>query len=342
MSAGPRAIQIQIAFSCEKNRTAAYSDDLRWRIVWKYEAEDKSQNRIAENLCVDKSTVSRTLKVFHQTGQVSKKPYPKEKSSRKLTKPAQLLILQLVLDRPGIYLKEIQSELSSTLGINVEMPALCKYLHEMKFTRQKMSIRALQQDEFERQKFISDISLLSIDMFIFIDETGADNRNSIRRYGYSLRGKPPLTHQLLVRGDRVSAITCMSSSGILDAKMVRGSTDGDTFYDFVQTYLLPHLLPFNRSNPHSVVILDNCTVHHVPEVVKSIQDVGALVLFLPPYSPDFNPLEECFSKIKSILKSLDQNLSHITDLETLLYMSILEITQDDCMAWIDHPGIYDS
>ena len=169
-------------------------------------------------------------------------------------------------------------------------------------------------------------------MFVFIDETGADNRNCIRRYGYSLRGKPPLTHHLLVRGERVSANTCMSSSGILDVKMVRGTTGGDQFYEFVQTHLLPHLMPYDGSNPHSVVILDNCTVHHVPEVVKSIQDVGALLLFLPPYSPDFNPIEECFSKVKSVLKSLDQNETHTTHLESLLYMSILEITQDDCIA----------
>lgn len=79
---------------------------------------------------------------------------------------------------------------------------------------------------------------------------------------------------------------------------MKGTTDGDEFYTFVQTHLLPHLKPFNFINPHSVVILDNCTVHHVPEVVKSIEDVGALVMFLPPYSPDLNPAEEAFSKVK--------------------------------------------
>lgn len=179
-------------------------------------------------------------------------------------------------------------------------------------------------------------------MFIFIDETGADNRNCVRRYGYSLRGKPPRRHQMMVRGERVSAITCISSAGVLDVKLVKGTTNGDTFYDFIQKHLLPHLMPYNDSNPHSVVILDNCTVHHVPEVVKSIQDVGALLFFLPPYSPDFNPIEECFSKVKSVLKSYDENWTHINDLEILLLMSILEISQDDCVAWIKHAGIYNT
>ena len=74
-----------------------------------------------------------------------------------------------------------------------------------------------------------------------------------------------------------------------------GTSDGNTFYNFVQTNLLPHLMPYNGINPHSVVIMDNCSIHHIPEVVKSIQDVGALAHFLPPYSLDFNPFEETFS-----------------------------------------------
>lgn len=58
-------------------------------------------------------------------------------------------------------------------------------------------------------------------------------------------------------------------------------------------------MPFNGVNPHSVVIMDNCAIHNVDGIVKSIHDVGALVHFLPPYSPDFQPIEETFSKVKT-------------------------------------------
>ena len=119
----------------------------------------------------------------------------------------------------------------------------------------------------------------------------------LRKYGYSLCGKTPVNHTLLVRGERVSAIACMSVAGLLDVKTVKGTSDGDTFYDFVQSHLLQHLMPFNGTDPHSVVILDNCSIHHVPEISRSIQDVGALIHYLPPYSPDLNPIEEMFSKI---------------------------------------------
>ncbi len=121
------------------------------------------------------------------------------------------------------------------------------------------------------------MSVYSSDMFVFVDETGADWRDSLCKYGYSLRGKPAVNHSLLFRGERVSAISCMSINGILDVQMVTETSNGDTFYEFVQTHLIPHLMPFNGVNPHSIVILDNCSIHHCIEVVTSLKDIGVLV-----------------------------------------------------------------
>ena len=73
--------------SFEPSRSSAYSEDLRWRMVWQKEALGYTCTKIAENLCVDKSTVSRTLTLFHSTGSVSKKPYPEGRAFRKLTPP---------------------------------------------------------------------------------------------------------------------------------------------------------------------------------------------------------------------------------------------------------------
>ena len=98
----------------------------------------------------------------------------------------------------------------------------------------------------------------------------------------------------------------MSVNGILDCKAVTGSVDGSVFYDFVQTSLLHHLLPFDGHNPHSVVVLDNCAIHHVEQTIRMIQEVGVLVHFLPPCLPDLNPIVEAFSKVKATLKLLDK------------------------------------
>ena len=77
-------------------------------------------------------------------------------------------------------------------------------------------------------------------MFIFLDETGTDRRDALRRYAYSWRGLPALAHKLLVRGQRLSSIAIMSTSGVLDCQVVQGTVDGNVFYDFVQSRVLPH------------------------------------------------------------------------------------------------------
>ena len=73
---------------------------------------------------------------------------------------------------------------------------------------------------------------------------------------------------------------------------------------------------------HSVVVLDNASIHHVDEVVKAIEDVGAIVHFLPPYSPDLNPVEEAFSKAKRMMQSLEQEMAEINDIETIVLTAL--------------------
>ena len=80
-------------------------------------------------------------------------------------------------------------------------------------------------------------------MFLFLDETGSDKRNSMRRYGYSLRGRPMVCQNLLDRGKRIAF---MSTHNVLDCKTVTGSVDGELFYNYVQTIFL-HLLPFDAT-----------------------------------------------------------------------------------------------
>ena len=175
-------------------------------------------------------------------------------------------------------------------------------------------------------------------MFIFLDETGADRRNALRRHGYSLCGKPLKNNTMLVRGENVSGLAFMSVNGLLDVSVVKGTTDGDTFYDFVQKHLLPQLLPFDGVNPHSVVVMDNCSVHHIQQTVSMI-GVGAIVHFLPPYSPDLNPIEECFAKVKSEIKCLERTMD-ISDIEIIILAAFASITPEDCHGWVSHSKMY--
>ena len=165
--------------SYKPTRTIAYSNDLRWRMVYQRKVLKYNYAEISKNLGVDKSTVQRTVVLFDTTGAVDKKVYPKENSFRKLTLPAQLLILNLIIERPSAYLSEIQQEIENTLQIEVSISTICRFLKENGFSRQKLQRVALQQDLLLRDQFMSDASVLSQEMFVFVDETGADQRNCL-------------------------------------------------------------------------------------------------------------------------------------------------------------------
>ena len=68
--------------------------------------------------------------------------------------------------------------------------------------------------------------------------------------------------RLLVRGEHLSAVVLMSTIGVLDCKVINQSVNGDLFYDIIQRTLLPHLMPYNGSNPHSIIVMDNASIHH--------------------------------------------------------------------------------
>lgn len=309
-------------------------------MVWQKHVLGYTYQTVATNLNVDKATVWRTVKLFNETGQVSKRAYPREQAYRKLTQPLELMILHLVLDRPGIYLREIQQELLETTGADLSLTCICQFLGRVKFTRQRMRYAALQRDEQLRSQFVSDVSIYNPDMLIFLDESGCDRRDYMRKYGYSLRGRPPVCHKILARGEHLSLITFMSTSGVLDCQVVHGSVDGDVFYSFVEKILLPHLMPFDGVNPHCVVILDNCSIHHLDAIVDMIHEVGALVHFLPPYSPDYNPIENMFSKLKTQMKAIEIDLASSVDSDTMLLTALSTISPEDCQNWIEGSGLY--
>jgi len=178
---------------CEHTRSLAYGEDLRWRIIWQKEGLGLNNDGIARNLNVDKSTVYRTLQLFLSTGTVSKSPYPKHRGARKLTDPAKLFILHLVLEKPGITLHE----LLDTLLLEIDVSNICRCLHD--------KAKTPDFNEFLRQCYMEEVSVYSPDMLIFLDKTGADRKNTMRRCGNSIQGKPVVSHQLLFRGERLSA-----------------------------------------------------------------------------------------------------------------------------------------
>ena len=135
---------------------------------------------------------------------------------------------------------ELQYELFSTTGTSYYYALLlCRTLKRLGFSHKKIHYVALQQSEEKRMEFTAEVASLKPEMIVWIDESGFDWRNAIRKFGYSLQGMPPQDLALKIGGKRYLSITVMSMDGVFDIYLVEGSLNGDTFMDFVQRTLLP-------------------------------------------------------------------------------------------------------
>ena len=103
-----------------------------------------------------------------------KQSYPIEKLFRKFTAPAKYFVLHVVLERPGIYLREIRRKLLLKLGVDVVESTICTFLEKSSFTKQRFKLYAIQRDELLHNQFAIDVSLYSKEMLVFLDETGTD------------------------------------------------------------------------------------------------------------------------------------------------------------------------
>ena len=299
--------------------------------------EHKTIAEVAKELYVSHSTVERIVHLFRTTGDVIS-AQERHGPCRKLSEFEELTVLETFLDHPGIYLHEVREEIARLTGASVSSATICRTAQRLGLTRQKMKKIALKQSDVQRAKYMAEIEGFEPEMLVFIDETGCDKRNLVRQYGYGIRGLTPVTHKFIVHGKRISAIGVMTTEGIEDAYLVEGNVNSETFVQFIQRSLLNIIQPFDGSNPKSVVILDNASIHHVDKVVDLICASGALVRFLPPYSPDLNPIEEVFSKVKSYIKDNDIIYTATKEPRLIVASAFSYVTSQDCQNYIKHAG----
>lgn len=146
-----------------------------------------------------------------------------------------------------------------------------------------------------------------------------------RLYGRAVAGQrvheaTPQSHWKVV-----TLIGALRVSGLVAPMTVEAATDGEIFLAYVEYFLCPEL------RPEDVVVMDNLSAHKVDGVRQLIEATGAKLLYLPPYSPDLNPIEKAWSKIKQILRALKARSTETLD--QAITEALLHITADNARAW---------
>ena len=294
--------------------------------------------QIAQNLNISRATAQRIFRRFESSGSIEPTSSKSKSYLRALDEHTELYLVGIVLENPCMYLDELCSEVTSTFKISVSPSTVCKILHRYGITRKKVRQVAVQRCSALRGAFMAHAFMFKMDMFVWVDETGNDHRTHIRKFGYSLRGMSPTYTRLLARGKRYNAIAAMTSSGVLALEVKSESVNGETFFDFIRGTLIPRMQPFDGQSTNSILVLDNCTVHRINEVREVLQHAGIITLFLPPYSPDLNPIEELFSYVKQYLRRHDELLSSISNPTTVIEAAFNSVMSHHCLSWVVHAG----
>jgi transposase len=164
---------------------------------------------------------------------------------------------------------------------------------------------------------------------VFLDETGT-RTNLTRRYGRALRGQRLVDYVPHCHWKTTTFLAALRHDGLTAPMVMSGSMNGATFLAYVRQVLVPTL------SHGDLVILDNLSSHKQSGVREAIEAVGARLFYLPPYSPDLNPIELAFSKLKWLLRSaaertvegLWQRLGHVLD----------RFTPSECRNYLRHCG----
>ncbi|MBV8422569.1 MAG: IS630 family transposase [Hyphomicrobiales bacterium] len=278
----------------------AVSDDLRERVVEAVVLGGLSRNQAAARFKVSIASAVRWVKRFQTTGEISPAPSGGDRRSGRIEVHHDYL-LGLIRRSPDLTLLEIQERLIANCGERFAVSVLWRFFDRHEISRSKKTAHAEEQQRADvqhrrRQWFAGQLDLDPTKL-VFIDETGASTnlaRKSGRcRRGRRLRAAIPHSHY-----KTVTLVAGLRLRGLTAARTFDGPINAALFEDWVETCLVPTL------SPGEIVVMDNLPAHKGPRVEQLIKAAGAELRYLPAYSPDLNPIEKAFSKLKAFLRKI--------------------------------------
>jgi transposase len=197
-------------------------------------------------------------------------------------------------------------------------------------------LRAAERDEAEvakaRQDWRDAAAAIAPERLVFLDESAALT-NLVRTHAWSRRGERAPGTAPGGRWERVTILGALGLKGILGAMSVAAATDGAVFHAYLDQVLLPEL---RRTRPDAVLVMDNLGAHKAETVRVLLDGSGFTYRYLPPYSPDLNPIEMAWAKVKSLLRKTAART--VDGLHQALGPALDAITEQDAQGFFRHAG----
>lgn len=247
-------------------------------------------------------------------------------------------ILELHLDKePIMYLDEMIEFMKVTFGKPCSISCMSKLLIRKGLTRKKVYEKASQAIQLRKDLFVSALrsTVTDPEMVVFLDESSKDRLAARRVYGYSKGGKRAhykCPFNMDVRYTLMGAADCYGFvrpmcdviKHKVEGKVVSNTCDGAMFVEYIRTKVAPLLGNYLLGEPHSVVVMDNCSIHMRAEVEALISQRGAILIYSAPYSPELIPIEAMFKQWKDYLRR--HHVEFGKDWSTVHQMALSSVT----------------
>jgi transposase len=305
-----------------------YSMDLRERVIAAVDAHEGSLRQLACRYRIGLSTLTRWLRRRRRCHTLAPKPHGGGHPPA-LDAAARRRLRATVRKQPDATLEE----LARRIGVRCSRMAIFRTLKKLRISRKKKSLHAQQRDSprvrRKRRLFRLRMALLDPACLVFIDETGATTAMT-RTYG-----RAPIGQR--VRGSvpghwkSVTLVSGVRLSGIVAPMAFEGAMDTPHFRAYVEQILKPQL------HAGDVVIWDNLKPHQNAFVRQAVEAAKAEVVPLPPYSPDLTPIEELWSKVKGVLRSIGARV--VPAVYRAMKVALESVRPRDILAWFKYCGL---
>jgi transposase len=272
----------------------AYDYDLRRKVIEAVEINGITRTQASELFGISRNTVYEWLKLKEETGDVKARPRHSCGHSHKITD----------WQKFEVFVREnsdkTQEQLAELWDDEISARTISRALKRINFTRKKKTYGYQERDESKRAEFLSELETVEPEDLVYADEAGMDERDQYE-YGYSPAGERLFALKSGRRSGRVNMIGALCGEQLLAPFTVEGACNRIVFELWLETCLIPCLRPGQK------LVIDNASFHKGGRIEELVNAAGCEVWYLPPYSPDLNKIERCWSWIKSrICHCLDE------------------------------------
>ena len=306
-----------------------YSKDLRERVAAVIDAGECSHRQAAKLFRVSVSFVTRLMPRRRQAGTLAPEPHgggPRPYFGL----PQEVRLVLLIIKHPDATLKQLK-EMG---GFTCTLTTIWRTLRGFRQTYKKKTLHAAERDDpkvqAKRRRYRRKVAQIDAKRLVFVDETGV-NTAMTPSHAWAPRGERAVGSVPTSWGS-TTVIAALALDGVRAPFVFRGGTDTQAFGTSVEEVLAPEL------RPGDVVVFDNLKPHRSPQGRRSIRRAGASVLPLPPYSSDYDPIEELWSKFKGELRRVAERTTE--GLYRAVGETLEHVTLQDILGWFNHSGLY--